>query len=362
MTPIYRRTRTNAALAVALATTSIACLTGSFFGVAWLLSGVPEPPAREATFATAEEWPEIKNGVPELASAKTSRSTRLPSNRSPATFEKAPAGSVGSTPDAASVARTAPQAPSASDALNAEAPVRNTPTSQSVVPPSRKPISTASTTATDAIARAEPMVGSPAVEGTPPAALAASASTLLTPRPEMPFQTESAGGGSTGDAQQSGPRPTPTQVESRTRENAGETMAPSSHKAAEAQEVSAAVASPSSPDGAAGHGKSAAKQQGERAVRSQRNGTDAQGARAVAQPSPSTKTRSTSKAELERRKEKLARQPRTRTASAQPQESSDASPRPAAAQPAEENERVHLLGIPLPTGRKIKECLLELRC
>jgi hypothetical protein len=84
--------------------------------------------------------------------------------------------------------------------------------------------------------------------------------------------------------------------------------------------------------------------------------------RAVAQPSSSEKAAtSRSKAPSKRGNDKPATAQRTRVAAAQPNTGAASSPTAAAA-PVVNEERLHLLGIPLPTGRKVRECLLEWRC
>jgi hypothetical protein len=60
------------------------------------------------------------------------------------------------------------------------------------------------------------------------------------------------------------------------------------------------------------------------------------------------------------RNDKPATAQRTRVAAAPSEPSTLPASLPAAAEVAE--QRVHLLGIPLPTGRKVRECLLEWRC
>jgi hypothetical protein len=91
----------------------------------------------------------------------------------------------------------------------------------------------------------------------------------------------------------------------------------------------------------------------------QRQGSSAQmGASGAAQTSPA-KARLAKKTQgAEPRKKKAAR---TRTAAAQPQAAPQAAPEAAAAQPAEE-ARKRFLGIPLPTGTEVRQCLFELRC
>jgi hypothetical protein len=66
-----------------------------------------------------------------------------------------------------------------------------------------------------------------------------------------------------------------------------------------------------------------------------------------------TETRAARKQQREARKPKGAEPQRTAAVDAQPDP---------VAQPAPQEDRVRILGLPLPTGREIKECLLEFRC
>jgi len=52
------------------------CLVGSYAGASWLFSGLAEPPPPNGVrLARVEDWPEIKNGVPELIRPKAPPAT-----------------------------------------------------------------------------------------------------------------------------------------------------------------------------------------------------------------------------------------------------------------------------------------------
>jgi hypothetical protein len=81
--------------------------------------------------------------------------------------------------------------------------------------------------------------------------------------------------------------------------------------------------------------------------------------RSAVQPSSARET-TTRRDSAPKRNDKPATAQRTRVAAVPSEPSTPPSP-PAAAESVAE-QRVHLLGIPLPTGRKVRECLLEWRC
>ena len=60
--------------------------------------------------------------------------------------------------------------------------------------------------------------------------------------------------------------------------------------------------------------------------------------------------------------ERQASAGRTRNPATQPPAPATPAAPPALAQPAPDRERVRLLGIPLPTGSEVRQCLLEFRC
>src|SRR5215213_8907177 len=130
---------------------------------------------------------------------------------------------------------------------------------------------------------------------------------------------------------------------------------------AEAAKVSAAAsAEPANEIHASAEGEIAATRRTAPTIMSP-NRTDAQGKGVAKRTNPSSareaRTRSNAAA---KRNDKPAIAQRTRVAAAPSEPSTPATPPPAAAEVAE--QRVHLLGIPLPTGRKVRECLLEWRC
>lgn len=298
----------KAAILVGQSIAGLVCSATVFLGVTWFLSDAPRPRLREATFGPAENWPEIKNGVPELWSVKTSASGQF-------------------------------------DRVNGVTP-RGVPTTEEVPPPRSD-------------ANAVSTVGYPS-EGAP-VDLAPEAGTVSTPTPEAQIVSMPA-----DDARQiAGAPPLITDEEPQTIEYASAPAAPASLGQTEAQNVSAGPAAyPSSPHAPARSRKAAAEKEKKRmAGRLQQERANALEVIAPAGPASSVKPRSsTGQKQIERRKERLATAPRTTTAGTQPGRGRDTSTTAAAAQPEAEDERVRLLGIPLPTGREVKECLLEFRC
>jgi hypothetical protein len=82
--------------------------------------------------------------------------------------------------------------------------------------------------------------------------------------------------------------------------------------------------------------------------------------RSAVQPSSARET-TTRRDSAPKRNGKPAAAQRSRVAAAQSAEPSTAPTPSPATEPVAE-QRVHLLGIPLPTGRAVRECLLEWRC
>ena len=143
---------------------------------------------------------------------------------------------------------------------------------------------------------------------------------------------------------------------------------------AEAAKVSAAAsAEPANEIHASAEGEIAATRRTAPTIMSP-NRTDAQGkgvakkdkrvvqrSQAAKRTNPSSAREATTRSNAAaKRNDKPAIAQRTRVAAAPSEPSTPATPPPAAAEVAE--QRVHLLGIPLPTGRKVRECLLEWRC
>jgi hypothetical protein len=83
--------------------------------------------------------------------------------------------------------------------------------------------------------------------------------------------------------------------------------------------------------------------------------------RSAVQPSSSGGEATARSNSAPKRNDKPTTAQRTRVAAAQSETSTPPTPPPGAAESVTE-QRVHLLGIPLPTGRKVRECLLEWRC
>jgi hypothetical protein len=79
--------------------------------------------------------------------------------------------------------------------------------------------------------------------------------------------------------------------------------------------------------------------------------------------SPSKRSeKSATRAERRTRNEQPSDPQRTRTAAAQAQIGTGAAPPSPAAPPTPQPDRLRVLGIPLPTGAEVKQCLLEFRC
>lgn len=273
-------------------TIGILCLTGASIAATWLLSGAAEPGLRKATFATAEEWPEIKNGVPELRSITSSthsaglpRSASLASDPPPDLVQKAPELSRESAKEAAPVVSGVAEPSTASET---QMPRFDADASQ-------------------------PSVVSQKAVSHEPRALA-----------ERPFSAEQPVAPSAAEVATPPPVATSAVAPARTRPRA---TPPAASKGT---------------------------------VVNKRAGPDAQRSGAVVQPGSTAKARPTSGSAQPRMK--TARSQRTRTAAA-PSQATPAVASPTEEAPgATEEPPIRLLGIPLPTGRKLKECLLELRC
>jgi hypothetical protein len=137
------------------------------------------------------------------------------------------------------------------------------------------------------------------------------------------------------------------------------------HEAARAEgdanktQMVTAAASP--PGGTDDQARGAAKK-AKRVVQTPQTPDAKRTSRSTAQPSSSPKAGASSTNGPLKRNDKPATAQRTRVAAAQPDTTTAASPTVVAAAPGASEERLHLLGIPLPTGQKVRECLLEWRC
>jgi hypothetical protein len=301
----------------------VACLVGTFAGVTWALSSAAEAPPPLIGFSNAENWPEIKDGVPELLP----RSALVPSSGTDVTrlhvFPE-PRGSAGSEGEAGSNSSAVSHTHAAS------------------LPPSLK-----------SVPKVE--LGTPAAEALGDEGIAEANGPEPVSEPSErqvrdvgQAQSSSAPVGSAKEAAstpESSTSPTPSTVTAAVAEppllahgSAGVTGI----TAASSSTLRRVAASPS-----AGQQK--------RAERAPRTASDMRPNRTGQE----TGRRSTVTDKLRPHRPE-AKKTRTRTAEVKPSPNPDP---PAQAPPAEvKEERVHLLGVPLPTGRKVRECLLEFRC
>jgi hypothetical protein len=184
-----------------------------------------------------------------------------------------------------------------------------------------------------------------------------AAEIVQTVNPEKHAQAASSRSPNDGSTEASAAIPaTPTEGEAR--KQAGNEAGGSTVPIADVRAVPAADAP--LPDTRTGEQKTTAKGSSRTAAPDvQRPGTEAQpaGSRGF-RSSPAKSQPIKGEAEAERRNEKRAQ--RTRTAAVQQQDPSALPPAAAAAQPAQ--ERMRFLGIPMPTGTELKQCLLEFRC
>lgn len=269
------------AVLVAQVMTGVLCLTGASIAANQFLSGVAETSPPKATFATAEEWPEIKNGVPELASKPPTRAEDGTSHRPSAVVETARIQAGAGERDVA-------------PGLSGVAPPSLAPNE----PPRPHPNPVQLTASSQTAAHTDPLA------------------------PAHPASTESA---------------VPSDVE------VPKPTAPSVSSAAPAEPARGAL-----------------PKEAKKPVVSKKAETRAPEGRALAQPG---KARSASgSAQSKAREERTAASKRTRTAAAQTQTTPATASPTALAPTATEEAPTRLLGIPLPSGRKVKECLLELRC
>jgi hypothetical protein len=280
-----------------------ACLVGSFAWATAHLSDLAEPaqmtsgpapitagPSPMVPVARLDDWPEIKNGVPDLKRTEPV----VPS--APASRPPAPVASV-------------------------EAPAKRV---DAPVPTGELP------TGGQQTGRTEP--GSPA----------------SAPVVEGAVQSPNADrhAGVTDSASRPSPRVSAPAEQAETRD---------------APAVSAPMALPKT---ALAGGETPARREGAVGPRRDREGQQAPGS---IQAGPSASQRDPGKATKKAETKPAARSERKRVASAEPppaveEAAAAVAPAEAEARPPAESEPVRVLGMALPTGRKIKECLLELRC
>jgi hypothetical protein len=347
-----RRIALKAAFSLMQIGLGAACVIGTFWGVTRFLAGdfeaagrAPTSPGASATgiasgvlaVATqvrATEMPEIKRGVPELMPVRVSTSTATDQPKlSPTVIRNFAAKPISTTqvevPVIGSTAAWHDESSSDRRRLHEE--------------------------------RVTSDASAPGLNSTP-----------IVPEvpPDVPAITTGSFGSSVTSA--------PPQVASTTldADSAKEAVSGVNRQDAEAAKVSAAAsAEPANEIHASAEGEIAATRRTAPTIMSP-NRTDAQGkgvakkdkrvvqrsqAQAAKRTNPSSAREATTRSNAAaKRNDKPAIAQRTRVAAAPSEPSTPATPPPAAAEVAE--QRVHLLGIPLPTGRKVRECLLEWRC
>jgi hypothetical protein len=260
---------------------------------------------REATFASAADWPEIKNGVPDLKRLGAPTGVSLP-----ATAERSMAAS-GETP-ASEISRRDKPADGPSAEVSRPEPTHRGPTS----PPSSASVVPTALDPAPLVTMHEPE--------TPRVAAVSAATSAETIRPQ-PLRAEAPEG--TGDTQA----------------RDGERSSSSGDASNTGADFTSAVALPPTPTPLPLSSSGAA-----RIERAKSKGIET---RAAAR-----------RDERQTRKRKPTEPQRTRTAAAPAQDTLASAPTSAAGQPAPQPERIRLLGLPLPTGREIKDCLFALRC
>jgi hypothetical protein len=329
-----------------------ACLIGTYWGVTRFLAGDFEPTfaanvqptfrgasaagstsgvLASATQVRATEMPEIKGGVPELMPVRVSTSTATDQPKvSPTVIRNFPAKPIGSTqvevPLTSSTA--ASQHESSSDhwrlhvSADAPAPGLNSASIVLEVPPRVPAITSGSF--------------GPGVTSPPPQI----ASTTLT----SDSAKETGSGVHREDAEAA------KVIAAASPEPANQIDASADGEIAATKVTTPATMPPTRTDA---QGKGVAKKD-KRVVQTSK----AQAAKRTNASSAREATRGNAAPKLNN---KPATAQRTRVAAAQSQTSTPPDPPPAAAEPVPE-QRAHLLGIPLPTGRRVRECLLEWRC
>jgi hypothetical protein len=312
----------RALLVAAQVALGAACLVGSFVGVNWLLyrpaesqaaePQLPQSPQLAAQPSKVAAWPEIKNGVPELlASAPAKPTPAEPTKAQPEepSVAAAPSPARGPTFVETSLWQAQPSRPAAADEVSSQA------FEGAALKPSGE----------TAAAPESTRVAAP-IELRPPSEPVASTTESAAPAIAEPAPGEPA---ATGDGTASGePLPSP-------------------------------MAAPMPTGGSAEPRPEQASQPAAR--------KPAQPTTAAAQPSSAKAAARTSKTSPEQRRKPSAPAPqRTRTAATAPAEPSrDRSPPPPPAEAGRataEEEGVRVLGVRVPSARKVTECLLQWRC
>src|ERR687898_3108868 len=91
--PARKRTGRKLRLAAGLGFAA-AFVAASFAAGAYFLGALPEEPPATVTFNRIEDWPEIKNGVPELAPRKSARVEPAPIAATPSLVPPPPADAL----------------------------------------------------------------------------------------------------------------------------------------------------------------------------------------------------------------------------------------------------------------------------
>jgi hypothetical protein len=314
------------ALTVVQVALGTVCGVGAFVGVTLALSGTPESLGEYVRLARVETWPEIKDGVPALIPL--------------------PASAPRSGAPTAGLAHGMPEpTAAASDPLSL--PVPDPPSAQPIlIEPVATPGASALTAASAEVAEA----GDASVP-------ARSPDPSIETRVEAEFSSlkQNEAMLHAPALTQQPPAPAAATPETRPAQKRG-VMKPHSSNRQHAAGASAASVPPRS------NAASMENQpkQAETAARG-RPPEVRRASNATADRSSTKRAADAPKTRPDRRDGNSTRPARTRiveaTAPASP-ESTPAVP----GQPEAKEERVHLLGVPLPTGRQIRECLLELRC
>src|SRR3954454_843541 len=340
-----RRIALKAAFSLMQMGLGAACVIGTFWGVTRFLAGdfetagrAPTSPGASATGSAsgllavatpvrATEMPEIKRGVPELMPVRDQPKL------SPTVIRNFAAKAISTTQVEVPVigSTAAWHDESSSDrrrlheervASDASAPGLNSTPIVSEVPPEVPAITTGSF--------------GPSVISSPPQV----ASTTL----DVDSAKEAVSGVNRQDAEAAKGSPAASA------EPANEIHASAEGEIAATRRTAPTIMSPNRTDA---QGKGVAKKDKRVVQRSQ-----AQAAKDI--NSSSAREATTRSNAAATRNDKPAIAQRTRVAAAPAEPSTPATPPPAAAEV--EEQRVHLLGISLPTGRKVRECLLEWRC
>ncbi|MDF3064305.1 MAG: hypothetical protein K0S06_4414 [Microvirga sp.] len=287
----------------------LACLVGAFASVTWALSSATEPAAPEVRFAKLENWPDIKGGVPE----------RVP---------PAEPNSLGSESRLAAASRATGAQQSTSQELPLETPQAGIPAEDAAPPTMRNAELSRDTPLPHGIrahSSAAPMSVAPAGQE--------AASSFESRGQPLPASTPIGDTGVMGVVQESGGQSAGSPVKEA------------------ALRTAATAASPIS---------EAASPKDRQPNRVERSGRPASAVRRTAVERAKGEPRASAVKIGSAPQARKARPARTRTAA---KTSPSTDPAPAPTPPAEAREdRVHLLGVPLPSGRKVRECLLEFRC